>query len=114
MLTKLKFTVTHTDGRRVEAVSRPATEVAFERKFGQTVGSLFSDIVIPAAATDADKRALVGKFINTIRQDWLYFLAWHSTRSELPYDEWLETVDEIDWEAADPARPTRPTVQAGL
>jgi hypothetical protein len=113
MLMRLEFEVTYLDGQKKTVQSRPATEVAFERRFERTVGSLFADVSVPAGASDADQAASMRSFLANLQSDYLYFLAWHASKSESPYDEWLELVDEIDWTVAKSADPTSPAVPAG-
>jgi hypothetical protein len=105
---KLSFQVRYLDGRQVEVFSRPATEVAFERRFQRSVGSLFSGIVGDA---EDGREAKVKSYLNTLQSDYLYFLAWHSARSEQPYDEWLELTEDIGWgfvRSPDPTPPAEP------
>lgn len=109
---KLSFQVTYVDGRKLEVHSRPSTEVAFERRFDRSVGSLFADIVQSGGAEE-DRDQLIRVYLASLQSDYLYFLAWHSAKSETPYDEWLELVEEIDWGFVKAADPTPPAVPVG-
>jgi hypothetical protein len=113
MLMRLEFEITYLDGQKKTVQSRPATEVAFERRFNRTVGSLFADVSVPKGATDEEQAASMRSFLANLQSDYLYFLAWHSSRSEADYDDWLELVDGIDWTVATAADPTPPAVPAG-
>jgi hypothetical protein len=110
---RLQFSVTYLDGRKVTVTSRPATEVAFERRFERTVGSLFVDLSFQSDASEEQKAHILRTFMSSMRSDYLYFLAWHSSKSEKEYDEWLEMVDSIEWDVADAADPTSPAAPAG-
>ena len=90
----LGMTVHYEDGRTQQVVARPVTQVAFERKFSKGFASAFSSM-------------------ETVQLEWVYFLAWHATRTGLEFDEWLNTVSEIDVGAADAVDPTDRAISAG-
>lgn len=116
MLTKLKFNVSYADGQKVEVTSRPSTEVAFERRFQQTIATLFIDApqIDNTAVMTADQQHQLLSWLATVKADHINFLAWHSTKSATPYDEWLELIDEVSWTFAETVDPTRPAVSDGL
>lgn len=109
----MTFDVTYTDGRKVEVTSRPATSVAFENKFDRTIASLFADISVSEDATPEELLEATRAFLGTLRDDYVYFLAWHSSKSDKPYGEWLELVDEVGWKFTETADPTLPAASAG-
>lgn len=116
MLFKLSFAVTYTNGDTATVHTRPATEVAFERKFDRTLASVFtSGLSMTAAqaakdgtATDEDRAALTAWFSENMRTEWTYFLAWHAARTPVEFDAWLDTIDEIGWSFVGTADPTSP------
>ena len=103
---RLQFTVTYLSGEKATVESRPATEVAFERKFDRNIASMFFR---DASGGDVN----VAQVLAELRSDCMYFLAWHSARSDKPYEEWLELVNGIEWDFVDTADPTNPAVPAG-
>ena len=109
-----QFDVTYIDGRKTTVTSRPSTDVAFERKFNRTIGSLFSEVEVPGdeATPEQIQKAMV-PFLMEMRSDYVYFLAWHSSKSEKSYDDWLELVDEVLWSFSHSVDPTPPAVSAG-
>jgi hypothetical protein len=108
MMMRLAFKVKYVDGQQVTVTSRPATEVAFERRYDRTIGSLFADFDPAKFEDESQRNAEAGKFMAGIHSEYMYFLAWHAARSEKTYDEWLELIDEVDWEFADSPGPTPP------
>lgn len=90
----LGMTVHYQDGRKQTVSARPVTQVAFERKFSRGFASAFSSM-------------------ETVQLEWVYFLAWHAARPGLEFDEWLDTVAEIDVGGADVVDPTGPVTSAG-
>lgn len=81
------MTITFADGTSKVVRVRPVTQVAFEREHN-------------CAITTVGERA-----------DHSYWLAWHAdTRGNVPYDAWLENVDDITPEVveADPTSPALP------
>lgn len=90
----LGMTVHYQDGREQAVSARPVTQVAFERKFSRGFASAFSSI-------------------ESVQLEWVYFLAWHAARTGLEFDDWLETVSEIDMGVAEPVDPTGPGISAG-
>lgn len=111
---KLRFTVTYVDGQKVEVTSRLATEIAFERRFGRTVGSLFAGMAVHEESTDEEKRQAAIGLLGELHQDYLTFLAWHSARATDQYDDWVEKVEDVEWNfAVEPVDPTNPVPSAG-
>ena len=90
----LGMTVHYEDGRTQQVVARPVTQVAFERKFSKGFASAFSSM-------------------ESVQLEWVYFLAWHAARTGLEFDDWLDTVSEIDVGAADAVDPTDRAISAG-
>lgn len=109
---KLGYDITYADGAKASVTTRPSTEVAFERKFGRTVTSLFTGIPVgDDGKPTADQSQIVEWFAERVQAEHTYFLAWHAARDTRPFDDWLETVDAIDWrigESADPTTPAQP------
>jgi hypothetical protein len=90
----LAMTVHYQDEREQQVVARPVTQVAFERKFSRGFASAFSDM-------------------ETVQLEWVYFLAWHAARPGIEFDEWLESVAEIDLGVAAEVVPFDPATSAG-
>lgn len=88
MIPNVKLTVKHADGTTSIADVRPRSQIAFERKFDMSITAAFA----------------------SGRHEYLYFMAWHASRSADGFDDWMETVHGIDVEveAADPTRPVPP------
>lgn len=109
MMFKLTFDVTYANGDRATVTTRPSTEVAFERKFGRTLPSLFMGAPFDKVkGDDVDVAAFARWFGEAFRTEWTCYLAWHASRSTVDFDEWLDTVESVDWrfhEAVDPTRP---------
>lgn len=113
MLFKLTFDVVHVDGSKMTVTTRPATEVAFERRFGRTLASLFTSAPFDKAqGDDVDVAAFAQWFGESFRSEWTYFLAHHASRTALDFDAWLDTVDAIEWRFAEQTDPTRPVPSA--
>jgi hypothetical protein len=89
----MSMTVKHLDGRAVPVTVRPVNQVAFERKFSTGFLEVFQDVA-------------------AVRFEYICFLAFHASRPGIDFDEWLETVDEIDWNV-EPVDPTPPAASAG-
>lgn len=89
---RIKYAVTYTDGSRIEAFQTVAAEVAFERRFDVSV----TDLMLKT------------------RAEWIYYIAWKSSKSGDEFDAWLDRVDTIDVAdetdegEADPLDPTPP------
>lgn len=115
-LFKLKFDITYADGTAAQATTRPASDVSFERHFGITVASLFSDVPTELGAggdlSAADKSVAMNWIGTAFKTEHTSFLAWHASRDNRTFDEWLDTVEEIEWGFAGVVDPTRPTVSA--
>lgn len=94
MIPNLKMTVNYTNGGASTVDVKPRSQIAFERQF---------DIGIAAAFSNA----------NGLRFEHIYFMAWHASKTNQPFDDWLESVDGIDMEVGDPADPTLPVPSAG-
>ena len=90
----LAMTVKYNDGREQPVTSKPVTQVAFERRYSTGFAAAFSAI-------------------ETVQLEWIYFLAWHAARTGLEFDEWLDTVDEIDVGTADKIDPFVQATSAG-
>lgn len=88
------MTVVHTDGRKIPVTVRPVTQVAFERKFSCGFMDVFSDI-------------------KTVKFEHLCFLAFHAERPGVDFDDWLETVETIDWDVEAATAPFSPAGSAG-
>lgn len=89
------MTIKYTDGRAQPVVVRPVTQVAFERKFSRGFASCFGDV-------------------SALQLEWVYFLAWHAARTGLEFDDWLDSVAEIDMgEEATEVVPFDPAMSAG-
>lgn len=86
---KIKGTVHYEDGHSAEVTVGPVTQVAFEREHNCGIGVIAEDS----------------------RLSYVYWLAWHASRSGLDFDAWLETVSEVDLEAEEPT-PTEPAPPA--
>lgn len=89
---KLSMTITYLDDRTQEVTVLPVSQVAFERHFKCSFSSAFAEA--PAF-------------------EHVLFLAWHSARTGLEFDPWLETVAGVELGAADAVDPTSPEVGAG-
>lgn len=90
----LQMTVVYQDGRTATVTARPVSQVAFERKYSRGFASSFSEI-------------------KDIQLEWVYFLAWHASRSGLEFDEWLDMVDTIEMGVAETVTPFDPATSAG-
>lgn len=124
MLFKITFDVRYVDGSAATVTTRPATEVAFERKFDRTLTSVFmADLPLehaealraagPDAPLDRDAAAAFTQwFATSLHTEWTYFLAWHASRTGEEFDAWLDRVDEIDWKVVAQPRPTSPVAPA--
>jgi hypothetical protein len=108
MLFTLTFDVTFANGGRETVTTRPATDVAFERKFERTLASLFMSAPLPKDGEQPDTAAFARWFGDTFRAEWTYFLAHHASRTPLPFDEWLDTVTSIGWKFGGAVDPTQP------
>jgi hypothetical protein len=89
---KLPIGIIHSDGRRVDVVVRPATQVAFEREFTVAIAAAFAE---------------------SPRMEHIYFMAWHAAKSGLPFEEWIESVDGLDVGEVETVNPSLPTASAG-
>lgn len=119
MLMKLEFEIVYTNGGRDTVGTRPATEVAYERKFGvsmakQFMGAPIDGIDLDTGATvgASDLPALMAWFGENIKAESTYFMAWHAARIATPFDEWIETVESIEWKFAGRVDPTSPAPSA--
>ena len=84
-MANLTFTLTFTDGTKSEVKTRLATEIAFERQFNVSYSEAF----------------------NMGRHEHFYFMAHHASKTAVDFDQWIETLDEIDLarnEQADPSQ----------
>jgi hypothetical protein len=104
---KFKFNVTFTGGETVEATAGPRTQVAFERQFNTPLTDLIQ--ADQDGVNDKGEPNVTGVHF---KSEHLYWLAWHALKSQAPFDDWLDTVDEIGFDvaAADPTRPAQPAV----
>lgn len=106
---KLKFEITYADASKATATTRPGTDVAFERRFGCSVASLFGDLPRNLDADDPDARLeMVKWFGSAFSSEHTSFLAWHASRDSRDFDAWLDSVEEITWEMAGAPVPTQP------
>lgn len=87
---KIDIAVVYADGRTAEAAVGPVTQVAFEREHGLGIGAI---------ATDQ-------------KMSYIYWLAWHASRSGIGFDPWLESIESIDFNIGKPD-PTQPAPAAG-
>lgn len=121
MLFRLEFTVAYADGSTATVTTRPATDVAFERKFGRSLVSLFTDVPVRAgsdAESDEQRRAMLRWFAEQLTAEHTYFLAWHASRDARDFDTWLDGVVSINWQidrdsgasqvTVDPTSPAQP------
>lgn len=86
----LKLTVKYGDGTAAEVKTGPRTEVEFERKFNVGLVEAFQK-------EDA------------MRLEWLYFLAWHASKSKAPFDDWLDSIETVEVEGASAPDPSAAT-----
>lgn len=94
MIPDLKITVKYGNGGSSTVDVKPRSQIAFERKF---------DVGITAAFGAAEG----------LRFEHIYFLAWHASKSSADFDDWLDTVDGIDFEVGANADPTPPVPSDG-
>lgn len=117
-LFKLEFDITYADGSKKHASTRPSTDVAFERRFGVTVASMFASIPPELASDvagpldDARKSAAMRWISTAFTTEQTSFLAFHAARGGDDFDVWLDGVDEIDWNFAGRVDPTQATAPA--
>lgn len=85
---KITMTVAYNDGRDQELKVGPVTQVAFEREHNCGIATIATEM----------------------RMSHIYWLAWHATRPGVGFDQWLETVEAIDFDVstADPTQPAPP------
>lgn len=94
MIPNLKLTVKYDNGGSSNVDVKPRTQIAFERKFDLSMTEAFTD--------------------QSLRFEWLYFMAWHASKTSVEFDEWMETVEGIDMEVdGTDADPTSPVPSAG-
>src|SRR5438046_1315427 len=86
--------VDYADGTSATVKSRPATEVAFERKFNLGLAEAFEPI--PTGDKNPDGTPEMTGNPKTIRMEYLYFIAWHATKQGGDFDAWMETLDDIE------------------
>jgi hypothetical protein len=81
---KINLDITFTDGVKKLITCNAADMVAFEDKFDISVAKLSGEP----------------------RIGWMFFLAWHSEKrtkqTELDFDKWLETVEQVGASDTDP------------
>jgi hypothetical protein len=109
MLFKLTFNVTYSNGDTATVTTRPAADVAFERRFGHTVASLFKDAPLDDSVDEVAALRWIGEAFTT---EQTAFLAYAAARVDVEFDAWLDTVKSIDWVFGAPVDPTRPTPSA--
>jgi hypothetical protein len=112
LLFRLEFEVKYLNGETATVLTRPATDIAFERKYGVSVGSLLTETL-----PDEENRHSMLKWYSELKAEHSCFLAWHACGSRLPFDDWVETIDEVTWEFAktvDPTRPVQPATTSAL
>lgn len=98
---KLKFAIDYTDGRHVDVLAGPGTQVAFEREF--KVG--ITDLVDIEKTGEGEEDRKVHFMTSHI-----YWMAWHASKTGITFEEWLETLDAVafDVDAPTPTRPAQP------
>jgi|TARA_R110000868_G_C10470471_1_gene728288 hypothetical protein len=84
---RLEIGIVYTGGASVEALAGPADLVAFEAEYSRSVA----------------------KFETELRITDILFLAWHSIKrkkqTDLPFAEWLDTVEDFTMDGADEVTP---------
>jgi hypothetical protein len=105
-------------GQTQLVATRPSTDIAFEREFGITVASLFTSapvgMVVNGVIVD---QAAALRWLGDMKSEHSCFLAWHASRAPQPFDDWIETVDAVDWKfskQADPTPPVQPANSSAL
>lgn len=110
----LTINVTYLDGTSATVKSRPATEIAFERRFNLGLAEAFKSV--PAFNDDGTpKRNDAGEpeyevDMTRIRMEWLYFLAFHAAKQSTDFDAWVETISDIEVGGADSPDPSVPAL----
>lgn len=90
----MTMTVTYANGGDSKVEVKPRSQIAFERKFDRSIADAFG-------SADA------------LRFEYVYFLAWHASKSTVDFDDWLDSVEGIDMEVAGQPDPTAPVPSAG-
>jgi hypothetical protein len=104
---KYKLSVTYENGEKVDVTAGPRTQVAFEREHKVPLSDV---ITFDSDGVDDDGKPNVTAV--HFMSSHMYWLAWHASKSPLGFDDWLDTVDEIEMDV-DAADPTPPAPQAG-
>ena len=86
---KIDMTVAYADGRTTEVKALPVSQVAFEREHHCSIIKIADEMMLSH----------------------IYWLAWHASRTTVAFDEWLVTVDAIDFNVDTPG-PTQPAPPA--
>lgn len=109
----MEFEVKYLNGQTSTVATRPATDIAFERHFGVSVASLFTSMPIGMVVDNqvVDQAAAM-RWYGDMKSEHSCFLAWHSSRATSTFDEWIETVDAVDWKFAKQVDPTLPAPSA--
>ena len=102
-MVKLEFNVTYDGGSKVTVTTRPAGDIAFEKRYGKSIVNIITN-----APQTEDKAELARWFTTAVTEEQTAFMAWKASRDAREFDEWLETVDEIEWTLASRVDPTNP------
>ena len=83
----IKLTIKSGDSEQ-KVTAGPATQVAFEREHGVGIATIATEQKITH----------------------MYWLAWHAAKTDVGFDDWLDTIDaiEIEVDTADPSLPAQP------
>lgn len=112
MLFRLEFEIKYLNGTSQVVATRPATDVAFERQFGVSVASMFSSMPPDVMADGKVDQVAALRWFGDLKQEHQCFLAWHSSKATVPFDDWIETVDAVNWKFAASVDPTQPVPPA--
>ena len=72
---KLKLAIEDMHGQVTEVLIRPRTQIAFEREWST-----------PERPVRLDE---------SVNMEQITWLAWHALRVDVPFDEWVDTIDDI-------------------
>lgn len=115
MFFRLDFEVVYQNGDKAKFKSTPGADMAFEGEFGFTIASLFTSMPDPETENALE---VARNWIGTISDRQLMFLAWKSSQVSVPFEEWADSLTEINWELpkmpVDPTRPARPATSSAL
>lgn len=117
MLIQFTFVIKYLNGDEAKVTTRPATDLAYEEKFGKTIAAMTANVPLElrhvnGAPTDEQAAAAMRWFSTSLSDRETYFLAWHATRATEPIEDWIETVASIGWDlgggSVDPTQPAAP------